>query len=176
MPENMDPTKSYMGEGQLELPSGGLVGPSQYRRGPPLSVLGTPLHLQASWHRQRLRSASVDFSGGARSTRVPVSRWVTYTSNRPAHAAPMAQQLLTEEEHGPCAPRSLRTQTRPGRLCVPFPKKKVLRGKRVAEAEEVKQTTAEALKGITTSSKPVPSRDKRTPQAHCITRRVPEGD
>ena len=57
--------------------------------------------------------------------------------------------VFDQKQHDPCAPPSLFTRSHP-ELLVLFPKvKKVLKGERFADVEEVKQKMAEALKGIT---------------------------
>ena len=77
------------------------------------------------------------------STLLPISWWVIYEHTCPHHTECWA--VFDQNWHEPCVPHFLFTQSCPERLFFISPDEKVLKEKHV---EEVKQQTAEALKGI----------------------------
>ena len=83
------------------------------------------------------------------SIHLPIVWWVIYECTCPHHAECSA--VFNQKWHDPCAPPSLFTWFYPEQLffCSFLWMEKVLKGKRFANVEEVKQKMAEALKSIT---------------------------
>ena len=107
-----------------------------------VSVLGT--HLALLWE------AAFGFSElflKSLSVYLPVSWWVIYKCTC-AHRAE-GSAVFDQKEHDPHAPPSLFTQSHPQWLCCCFPRWKTSSKRNILPSvEEVKQKTAEALKGV----------------------------
>ena len=110
-----------------------------------MSVLGTHLYQCTSWHCcERLWSASVNFFED--STHLPISWWVIY--KHPCPDCTECSAVFDQKWHDPSVLPSLFTWSLSKGLCFVSLDEKNPQRETFCHVEEVKQKTAEALKGI----------------------------